>query len=101
MKGYPFAVAFSERIHTSLGVYRQLRSERPELAANLKEQAERALRFFSGEGDEKWVRVMLSLGADARISGPTLDSDDEDDRECDSTAIEEACHSGKLAGVYS
>ena len=96
VKGCPFAVAFSERIHTSLGVYRQLRSTRPELAANLKEQAERALRFFSDEGDEKWARVMLSLGADPRISGPTLGSGYEDDRECDSTAIEEECSSGKL-----
>jgi hypothetical protein len=92
----PFAVAFGERVRSSLRVFKECQEKHPEIASELKQQAERALRLFSYEGNLKWVSLMLWAGADPRARGPRLDSRSEEDPECDSTAIEEACLSGKL-----
>lgn len=94
--GRPFAVAFGERVRSSLRIFKDYQESHPEMASQLKEQAERALRFFSYEGNLKWVSLMLWLGADPRVKGPRLFAHSEDDPECDATAIEEACLGGKL-----
>lgn len=92
----PFAQALGDRVQSTLKIFKECQELRPELATELKQQAERALRFFSSVGNLKWVNLMLWLGADPRAKGPTLYSRSEDDPECDATAIEEACLAGKL-----
>jgi hypothetical protein len=92
----PFAGAIGEKVRSSLRTFKQCQESHPELAGELKQQAERALRLFRYEGNLKWVSLMLWVGADPRVKGPRLDAHSEDDPECDATAIEEACLSGKL-----
>ncbi|MGI8835130.1 MAG: ankyrin repeat domain-containing protein [Pyrinomonadaceae bacterium] len=75
----PFAVAFGERIRTALGPWRECREKHPEVASQLQEQADQALRHFCFEEDLKWVSLLMWAGADPRSSGPTLDEDDLDD----------------------
>ena len=58
------------------------------------------MRLFSYEGNLKWVSLMLWLGADPRVKGPRQDARFEDDPECDATATEEACLSGKLEVLH-
>jgi hypothetical protein len=49
----PFAVAFAERIRTAIGPWRETREKHPEFAAQLQEQADRALRHFFLEEEFK------------------------------------------------
>jgi Mor family transcriptional regulator len=77
----PFAVAFGERIRTALGPWRECREKYPDLAPQLQEQADRALRHFCWKGDLKWVSLLMWAGADPRSSGPTLDDDNLDESE--------------------
>ena len=95
-EGAPFAVAFSQKIRTALGVFLQLKRSRPELSAALREQADRALRYFCDKGDLKWISLMLWAGANPRSSGPALYKDYTDDPECFTTAIREATLSGNV-----
>jgi len=74
----------------------EYRKTHPELAPALEEQADRALRHFSCEGDLKWVSLLLWAGASPRTLGPTLDERFVDDPECYSTALMEACSKGNL-----
>jgi hypothetical protein len=74
----PFAVAFGERIRTALRPWLECREKYPDLAPQLQEQADRALRHFCFEGDLKWVSLLMWMGADPRSCGPTLDDDDDD-----------------------
>src|SRR5579862_586935 len=67
--GYPFAVAFREKIRTSLRPFVEYKKAHPELESGLQEQADRALRHFSREGDLKWVSLMLWAGANPRTQG--------------------------------
>lgn len=76
--GYPFAEAFGERIRTALSPWRECREKYPDLACQLQEQADRALRHFCFKGDLKWVSLLMWAGADPRSSGPMLDDDDDD-----------------------
>ncbi len=94
--GSPFAEAFGEKIRTALRPFKECKESHPELADDLDWQANRALRYFSAEGNLKWVSLMLWAGADPRSKGPGLDPRFDDDPECHSTAIEEACSSGHL-----
>ncbi|HLY62802.1 MAG TPA: hypothetical protein VKV95_18820 [Terriglobia bacterium] len=94
--GYPFAVAFREKIRTSLRPFVEYKKAHPELESGLQEQADRALRHFSREGDLKWVSLMLWAGANPRTQGPLLDDHFEDDPECYTTALREACYKGSL-----
>jgi len=71
----PFAVAFGERIRTALGPWRECREKHPEFAAQLQDQADRALRQFCERGDLKWVSLLMWAGADPRSIGPTLDEE--------------------------
>jgi Ankyrin repeats (3 copies) len=74
----PFAVAFREKIRTALRLWRECREKYPDLALQLQEQADRALRHFCFKGDLKWVSLLMWAGADPRSSGPMLDDDDDD-----------------------
>jgi hypothetical protein len=92
----PFARAFGERVRSCLRIFREYKESHPDLADELNQQAESALRHFSYEGNLKWVSLLLWVGADPRRKGPRWNSHWEDDPECDSTAVEEACLSGNL-----
>lgn len=74
----PFAFAFGEKIRTALRPWRECREKYPDFAAQLQEQADRALRHFCFKGDLKWVSLLMWAGADPRSSGPTLDDYDDD-----------------------
>jgi len=67
----PFTRAFVARIRTALRPYLDCKRNHPELAAELQKQADAALRHFCSEGNEKWISLMLWLGADPRTEGPT------------------------------
>jgi hypothetical protein len=94
--GSPFAVAFGEKIRTCLRPFVEFKKAHPQLAAELQKQADRALRHFSYQGDLKWISLLMWAGADPRTSGPTLDDRYENDPECHTTALQEACHKGNL-----
>jgi ankyrin repeat protein len=83
----PFRVAFWEKIRTALGPWRECRQKYPAHAAQLQEQADRALRHFCFEGDLKWVSLLLWAGANPRSSGPLFDDDDDDDPDGYMTAL--------------
>lgn len=88
----PFAVAFREKIRTALRPWRECREKYPDSAAQLQEQADRALRHFCFEGDLKWVSLLMWAGADPRSTGPMFD-DDEDDPDGYITAFHAATYS--------
>jgi hypothetical protein len=88
----PFALAFREKIRTSLRPWRECREKYPDHAAQLQGQADRALRHFCFEGDLKWVSLLMWAGANPRSSGQMFD-DDEDDPEGYVTALEAATYS--------
>jgi hypothetical protein len=68
----PFAHAFGEKIRTALGPWKECKQTRPELADQLQEQIDRALRHFCFEGDLKWVSLLMWAGANPRSRGPRL-----------------------------
>jgi ankyrin repeat protein len=94
--GAPFAVAFREKIRTALRPFVEYKKAHPELASQLQEQSDRALRHFCYEGDLKWVSLLLWAGANPHSRGPTLDERWADDPECHTTALQEACSKGNL-----
>jgi hypothetical protein len=75
--GSPFARAFGEKIRTALGPWKECKQNHPEIADQLQEQIDRALRHFCFEGDLKWVSLLMWAGANPRSRGPTLDEDYE------------------------
>jgi hypothetical protein len=96
LEGRPFAVAFGERIRTALRPFVDYRRAHPELANQLQEQLDCALRYFSGEGDLKWVSLLMWAGGDPRSRGPCLGKEYTEDPECHTSALQEACHSENL-----
>ena len=93
----PFAVAFAERIRTSLPPFVEPKKAHPELTDQLQQQADRALRYtFAREGDLKWVSLMLWAGADPYNAGPSVFDEHEDDPDLHTTALREACYKGNL-----
>ncbi len=91
IEGSPFAVAFGEKIRTAIGPWRECREKHPEVASQLQEQADQALRHFCSQEDLKWVSLLMWAGADPRSSGPELDEDDLDDS-THTTALEAAAY---------
>lgn len=89
--GRPFAEAFRERIRTAIRAFVDYKRDHPELGPQLQEQVDCALRYFCGEGDLKWVCLLLWAGANARSQGPCLGKDWTEDPECYTTGLEEAC----------
>jgi hypothetical protein len=75
----PFAVAFGEKIRTAIRPWMECKEKYPEVAPQLQEQADRALRHFCFKEDLKWVSLLMWAGADPRSSGPTLDDDPDID----------------------
>lgn len=71
--------------HLSERAWRECKEKHPELASQLQEQADSALRHFCEKEDLKWVSLLMWAGADPRSSGPSLDYDggldDSDDSE--------------------
>ena len=94
--GAPFAVAFAERIRTALRPFVEYKKAHPELADQLQQQADRALRHFAREGDLKWVSLMLWAGANPYTPGTTVFDKHEDDPDYHTTALREACYKGNL-----
>jgi hypothetical protein len=91
---HPFENAFREEVWTSWQAFAMYKKAHPELAAELQKQADCALRYFASEGNLKWVRLLMSTGANPRSGGPV--SSDDDDPECYTTALKEACNVGNL-----
>jgi hypothetical protein len=91
--GRPFAEAFGEKVRTSLRAYVEYKRAHPELAAQLQEQVDCALRHFCCEGDLKWVSLLIWAGGNPRSRGPCLYKEYTEDPECYTSGIEEACHS--------
>jgi hypothetical protein len=96
LEGRPFAVAFGARIRTALRPFVDYRQAHPELAVQLQEQLDCALRYFCGAGDLKWVSLLMWAGGDPRSRGPCLEKEYTEDPECYTSALEEACHSENL-----
>lgn len=94
--GAPFAVAFAERVRTSLRPFVEYKKAHPEIADQLQQQADRALRYFACEGDLKWVSLMLWAGANPYTPGPSVYDEHGDDPDCHTTAMREACYKGNL-----
>jgi hypothetical protein len=88
----PFAQAFGAKIRTAIGPFLEYKRDHPELANQLREQADCALRHFCGEGNLKWVSLLMWAGADPRTKGPALGKDYTNDPDCFTTALEEACY---------
>lgn len=93
IRGRPFAVAFGARIRTALRAFLECKESHPELAPQLQEQLDCALRYFCAEGDLKWVSLLMWAGGDPRSRGPSLEKDYTEDPECHTSGLEEACRS--------
>ncbi|HEY3382629.1 MAG TPA: hypothetical protein VGK32_12720 [Vicinamibacterales bacterium] len=93
--GYPFAHAFHQlRVKTVIGSYLDCRRSRPDIAADLQEQIDIALRQFCQEGNLKWVSLLMWAGGNPRSRGPVLDDlENADNPEFHTTALEEAAWS--------
>ena len=90
--GRPFAEAFGAKVRTALRPFIEYKRAHPELATELQEQLDCALRHFCGEGDLKWVSLLTWAGGNARSRGPCLGKEYTDDPECYTSGLEEACH---------
>lgn len=92
--GQPFTKAFVARIRTALRPYLECKRNHPELAGEPQKQADVALRHFCEAGNEKWISVMLWLGADPRAEGPGPDH--PDDPESSSVNVQTISHAAPL-----
>ena len=75
-------------MRTALRPFIDYKKSHPEVADQLQEQIDRALRYFCQVGDLKWVSLLMWAGANPRTQGPRLY--ERDDPECYGTAIEVA-----------
>jgi hypothetical protein len=96
VKGRPFAEAFGTKVRTALRPFVEYKRAHPELAPQLQEQLDCALRHFCGEGDLKWVSLLMWAGGDPRSRGPCLEKEYTEDPECFTSGLEEACHAENL-----
>ena len=94
--GRPFAEAFGAKVRTALRPFVECKQAHPELSAALQEQLDCALRHFCGEGDLKWVSLLMWAGGDPRSRGPCLEKEYTEDPECYTSGLEEACRSESL-----
>jgi len=93
LEGGPFAEAFGAKVRTALRPFIEYKRAHPELATQLQDQLDRALRHFCGEGDLKWVSLLMWAGGDPRSHGPCLEKEYTEDPECYTSGLEEACRS--------
>lgn len=96
LEGRPFAEAFGAKIRTALGLFLDYKRAHPELAPQLQEQLDCALRHFCSEGDVKWVSLLMWAGGDPRSKGPCLGKDYTEDPGCYTSGLEEASRSENL-----
>lgn len=96
LSGRPFAEAFGERTRTALRAFLDCKNAHPEFAGHLQEQIDCALRYFCGEGDLKWVSLLIWAGGDPRSRGPVLNEEYTEDPECFTTGLRQACHAEGL-----
>lgn len=96
LKGRPFAEAFGARVRTALRPFLEYKRAHADLAAELQGHLDCALRYFCGEGDLKWVSLLMWAGGDPRSRGPCLEKQYTEDPECYTSALEEACRSENL-----
>ena len=96
LEGRPFAHALGARVRTALRPFVDYKRLHPELDAELQEQLDCALRHFCGEGDLKWVSLLMWAGGNPRSRGPCLEKDYTEDPECYTSGLEEACRSENL-----
>src|ERR1700722_20404233 len=66
LKGRPFAEAFGARVRTALRPFVDYRRQHPELTVQLQEPLDCALRHFCGEGNLKWVCLLILAGGNPR-----------------------------------
>ena len=84
-----------KEVQTALRLYIEYKKAHPEVATALQEQADSALRYFSFEGNLRWVSLLLWVGANPRSRGPC--EEDDDNPNDHTTALTEACRKGNLA----
>ena len=96
LKGRPFAEAFRTKVRTALRPFVEYKRAHPELAPQMQEQVDCALRYFCSEGDLKWVSLLMWAGGDPSSRGPCLEKEYTEDPECYTSALEEACHAEAL-----
>jgi hypothetical protein len=96
VEGRPFAEAFGAKVRTALRPFVEYKRAHPELTQALQEQLDCALRHFCGEGDLKWVSLLMWAGGNPRSRGPCLEKEYTEDPECYISGLEEACHSENL-----
>ncbi len=96
VEGRPFAEAFGAKVRTALRPFVEYQRAHPELAAELQEQLDCALRHFCGEADLKWVSLLMWAGGDPRSRGPCLEKEYTEDPECYTSGLEEACRAENL-----
>jgi hypothetical protein len=94
--GNPFMIAFHNKVQRALRPFVDYKKARPEFADALQAQADRALRYFAGRADIKWISLLMWVGANPRSLGPDLDDRYADDPDCHTTALQEACSKGSL-----
>jgi hypothetical protein len=88
-KGSPLAWAFGKNAHRSLvGIFKDLIKKDPTLVV----QATQALNEQIRARNEKWISLLLWIGADPRLSVDDLEMDDYK-----KTPLEQAVRSGNLA----
>ena len=97
--GNPFMVAFQNKVQRALRPFVDYKKAHPEFADALQSQADRALRYFAGRADIKWISLLMWAGANPRSLGPDLDERYVDQPECHTTALQEACSNGSLEAL--
>ena len=87
--GNPLTVALTEKKRPAIGAFKRHRKRVP----SFQEQCDIALRYFSMEGDQKWIALLLWAGADPYSVGPVFPPFDPDPNE-DLCALEIAIQDG-------
>jgi len=86
---HPLAFSLIEKKRPAIGAFKRHRKRVP----SFQEQADIALRYFSMEGDKKWVALLLWAGADPYSVGPVFPPFEPDPDE-DLCAVEIAIQDG-------
>jgi len=96
----PFARAFNARIKAVLGIFLDCRRARPDLAEELQQQVDAALRQACQNDDLKWVSLLMWLGANPRSKGFATEdlehTDALEDADYQQSALQIACSSRDL-----
>ena len=88
--GNPLALAFCHRIRPALRIFKQYKDRFP----SFQEQVNIALRYHCKEGNQKWISLMLWVGADPCAPGPSR-SDQPPDSDLEESALEFAALYGR------